>query len=560
MPTAVLEAEAEIIKFLEGTDKLSTEYWQLQKIVKFIQSGNYSTTLIGIVAMKDFELGSDSFSLGLKHSFGMMALINLLKTKEYSCICGSFEILIEVTKKLIGCVLFSQYCGLEVLLNLLDAKNESLVSNACLLLSQVLAYDRNQSEFIKGNGFQKLLNVLNIRYGTKIGEHSAKAIYICLGKLENRQYMVGLPITFYDKMLNSGYKPILPHIVGILSKMTSDRIFRREFEAYGLLKKCLEFLQDSDDSQLLLAASEVVSNCESNEKNLNLIKEKNFIDKILSQLFNLNLKESSTISLLGALKFASGNLDLSKKLTEDSRLIDYCIQCLDSESENIAVASVSLLVELARADDGKKFIKSKNLLDNFILMLKTTNVDLMEQIAYLFGVCAQDSSLLKDLYAKGGVGFMWSLLKSDHANLQAASAQSMGPFIANISSGNDLIRSFVGSVELVVNLLKSNNTRVLSSACLAISNISKDPENLEIVTDQGIVELFSNLVKFDEIELQKSLCLAISSCSLSARNRSRLIEFKLLDFIIKCLLSSDIDLKVCASKSVFEFSKDGQFN
>lgn len=56
-----------------------------------------------------------------------------------------------------------------------------------------------------------------------------------------------------------------------------------------------------------------------------------------------------------------------------------------------------------------------------------------------------------------------------------------------------MVRSFVGGLELVVNLLKSDNKEVLASVCAAITNIAKDQENLAVITDHGVVPLLSKL-------------------------------------------------------------------
>jgi hypothetical protein len=37
-----------------------------------------------------------------------------------------------------------------------------------------------------------------------------------------------------------------------------------------------------------------------------------------------------------------------------------------------------------------------------------------------------------------------------------------------------MVRSFVGGLELIVSLLKSDNSEVLASVCAAIANIAKD--------------------------------------------------------------------------------------
>lgn len=56
-----------------------------------------------------------------------------------------------------------------------------------------------------------------------------------------------------------------------------------------------------------------------------------------------------------------------------------------------------------------------------------------------------------------------------------------------------MVRSFVGGLELIVNLLKSENKEVLASVCAAITNIAKDEENLAVITDHGVVPLLSKL-------------------------------------------------------------------
>lgn len=56
-----------------------------------------------------------------------------------------------------------------------------------------------------------------------------------------------------------------------------------------------------------------------------------------------------------------------------------------------------------------------------------------------------------------------------------------------------MVRSLVGGLELIVNLLKSANNEVLASICAAISKIAKDKENLAVLTDHGVVPLLAKL-------------------------------------------------------------------
>ena len=56
-----------------------------------------------------------------------------------------------------------------------------------------------------------------------------------------------------------------------------------------------------------------------------------------------------------------------------------------------------------------------------------------------------------------------------------------------------MVRSFVGGLELIVGLLKSDNNEVLAAVCAAIANIANDEENLAVITDHGVVPMLARL-------------------------------------------------------------------
>lgn len=77
-----------------------------------------------------------------------------------------------------------------------------------------------------------------------------------------------------------------------------------------------------------------------------------------------------------------------------------------------------------------------------------------------------------------------------------------------------MVRSFVGGLELVVNLLKSDNKEVLASVCAAITNIAKDQENLAVITDHGVVPLLSKLANtVSNVSFSFKMYIVISRCS-----------------------------------------------
>jgi len=62
-----------------------------------------------------------------------------------------------------------------------------------------------------------------------------------------------------------------------------------------------------------------------------------------------------------------------------------------------------------------------------------------------------------------------------------------------MQDAGEMVRSFVGGLELIVSLLKSDNKEVLAAVCAAIANIANDEENLAVITDHGVVPMLAKL-------------------------------------------------------------------
>jgi hypothetical protein len=96
--------------------------------------------------------------------------------------------------------------------------------------------------------------------------------------------------------------------------------------------------------------------------------------------------------------------------------------------------------------------------------------------------------------------------------VQANAAWSLVPCIRNAIDSGEMVRCFVGGLELIVNLLKSNDSHVLACVCAAIAEIAKDIENLAVITDHGVVPMLVNLVHTQNVELREHLASAIAYC------------------------------------------------
>jgi len=94
-----------------------------------------------------------------------------------------------------------------------------------------------------------------------------------------------------------------------------------------------------------------------------------------------------------------------------------------------------------------------------------------------------------------GVRLVWSLLKHPSDVIKRNACLALVPCIRHAKDSPEMVRAFVGGLELTVSLLENKNTEVLSAVCAMIAEIATDPENLGILTDHGVVKKLAALVE-----------------------------------------------------------------
>nr|KAF6499054.1 armadillo repeat containing 4 [Molossus molossus] len=156
-----------------------------------------------------------------------------------------------------------------------------------------------------------------------------------------------------------------------------------------------------------------------------------------------------------------------------------------------------------------------------------------------------------------GVRLLRSLLKNPHPDVKASAAWALCPCIQQAKDAGEMVRSFVGGLELVVNLLKSDNKEVSASVCAAITNIAKGQENLAIITDHGIVPLFSKLANTNNDKLRRHLAEAISCCCMWGRNRVAFGENKAVAPLVRYLKLNDTNVHRATAQALYQLSEDG---
>lgn len=81
--------EEEEDQFAERTRQdqtdLPSEYWQIQRLVKYLKGGNPTATVIALSSIRDFNLSLEICQLAIRDVGGLEVLVNLLETDDIDC-------------------------------------------------------------------------------------------------------------------------------------------------------------------------------------------------------------------------------------------------------------------------------------------------------------------------------------------------------------------------------------------------------------------------------------------------------------------------------------------
>ncbi|XP_076795784.1 outer dynein arm-docking complex subunit 2 isoform X4 [Arvicanthis niloticus] len=511
----------------EANADLPSEYWQIQKLVKYLKpccflismfclllprwltlsnfltassversylihifiykGGNQTATVIALCSMRDFNLAQETCQLAIRDVGGLEVLINLLDTDEVKCKIGSLKILKEISHNPQIRRNIVDLGGLPIMVNILDSPHKSLKCLSAETIANVAKFKRARRAVRQHGGITKLVALLDCGqnsteptqpslYETRdveVARCGALALWSCSKSHSNKEAIRkagGIPLL--ARLLKTSHENMLIPVVGTLQECASEENYRAAIKAERIIENLVKNL-NSENEQLQEHCAMAIYQCAEDEETRDLVRLHGGLKPLASLLNNTDNKER-----LAAVTGAIWKCSISK--------------------ENV--------------------IKIIDRLD--------------------------------------GVRLLWSLLKNPHPDVKASAAWALCPCIENAKDAGEMVRSFVGGLELVVNLLKSDNKEVLASVCAAITNIAKDQENLAVITDHGVVPLLSKLANTNNDKLRRHLAEAISRCCMWGRNRVAFGEHKAVAPLVRYLKSNDTNVHRATAQALYQLSED----
>ncbi|KAK6166600.1 hypothetical protein SNE40_023253 [Patella caerulea] len=568
------EEEEAVERRAEANADLPSEYWQIQKLVKYLKGGNQTATIIALCSLRDFNLALETCQLAIRDVGGLEVLINLLDTEEVKCKIGALKILREISCNSQIRRAIADLGGLQTMVKILRDSNKELKCLAAETIANVAKFRRARRTVRQHGGIKRLVSLLDcaqIRNNkpdsalvttdkpdtekdVEVARCGALALWSCSKSKKNKEAMRKAgSIPLLAKLLKSTNEDMLIPVVGTLQECASEPSYRLAIRTEGMIEDLVQNLKSSNQ-ELQMHCASAIFKCAEEKETRDLVRKFGGLDPLVTLLSNVENKE-----LLAAATGAIWKCAISPENVqrfEELKAIDQLVTLLNNQPEEVLVNVVGALGELAKAPPNRMQIRKSGGIPYLVNLLTGTNQALLVNVTRAVGKCAEEPDNMIIIDKLDGVRLLWSLLKNQNTDVQASAAWAICPCIENAKDAGEMVRSFVGGLELIVSLLKSDDKEVLASVCAAIANIAKDEENLAVITDHGVVPMLAKLTNTTDDKLRRHLAEAIARCCNWGNNRTAFGREGAVAPLVKYLKSSDENVHRSTARALYQLSKN----
>ncbi|NXD25842.1 ARMC4 protein, partial [Spelaeornis formosus] len=565
------EEDEQPVRRQEGSTDLSAEYWGIQKLARYVKGGDPTATVIALCSMRDFNLSQETCQLAIKDTGCLEVLINLLDTEEIKCQTGSLKILKEISQNILIRHTIADLGGLEIMVKILDSPDTDLKCLAAETIANVARFKQARKIVRQHGGIKKLVSrlytIIRKQYDikvslgssyqakdTEIARCGALALWSCSKSGKNKKAIRkagGIPLL--ARWLKCSHADILIPIVGTLQECASEPSYRLAIRTEGMLEDLVKNLS-SEHEELQMHCASAIFKCAEDEEIRDLVRKHDGLQPLSVLLANSENKQ-----LLAAVTGAVWKCAISRENVlkfQDYKTVETLVSLLTHQPEEVLINVIGALGECCQEEENRGTIRRCGGIAPIVKLLTSTNQALLVNVNKAVGGCAMEPENMVVIDSLDGVRLLWSLLKNPNPDVQASAAWALCPCVENAKNSGEMVRSFVGGLELIVNLLKSKDKEVLTSVCAAIANIAKDEENLAVMTDHGVVPLLSKLANTNNNKLRRHLAEAIAHCCMWGTNRVAFGETKAVAPLARYLKAKDPLVHRATALALYQLSED----
>uniref|UniRef100_A0A8K9UXR2 Outer dynein arm docking complex subunit 2 n=1 Tax=Oncorhynchus mykiss TaxID=8022 RepID=A0A8K9UXR2_ONCMY len=470
------------------------------------QGGNQTATVIALCSMRDFHLAQQTCQLAIRDVGGLEVLINLLDTEEIKCKVSSLKILKEISR------------SSQIRRAYADSPDNDLKYLSADAIVNMAKFRRARRTVRQHGGIKRLVSMLlycvpdsvaltkEQEKGVEVARCRALVLWSCRKSTRNKESphentlipVVGTLPECASEVRGSGQQKIAIQTEGMIedfvknlclrSYCAEDKRTRDLVRQYEGLPSLVTLLSQADNKQLLAATTGAIWKCSISMEN---VAKERYAPLLFQEYKAQKPANRATI----------------RKYHTD------CAHCnINLSPFSSSSLSLSLFLSLLSLSDFVSLSLSFSSLSHFLSLSPSLCVSL--SLFSLPSLSLFSLTLLLFLFLNriidhlDGVRLLWSFLKNPNPDVQASGAWDICPCIENANDVGEMVRSFVGGLELIVNLLKSNNKEVLASMSDVLFSVLQTDDKLCRYLAEAVARCCmcgSNRVSFGEATAAQTL-------------------------------------------------------
>ncbi|XP_035743717.1 armadillo repeat-containing protein gudu-like isoform X2 [Vespa mandarinia] len=566
-------------RFLKNeVSDISSEFWIMQKLIKYMKAGNQTATTISLCLLKDYDLTNRAVQKTIEKIGGLEILVNLLETNDIKCQNGSLSVLLVIVTSSEMSRILIDYGIVTSLIQLLKHPVRDIQILAAEIMAIIARIRKARKQIRIRGGIPLLLDIMDIpdnvlqRSFDELNNIQKELLRVAVGgaralnsiakspkiKAELQKYGV---VQHMARFLKSVHTNLIIPIMGTVQQCADLSVCRFAFEQMGIIADIVYHLKN-EDMKLKENCALAIFKCAINKTTSNMVREAGGLDPLckLIQDENVRANKHLLIAVTGAIWKCAVCSENVKRFNQNN-LVAFLVPLLqENEEEDVLSNVVGALAECCKDPTNRDILRAHDGLPKLIKLLSFTYEPLLENIPLVLKECAENTQCMDIINDPGhkldGVRLIWSLLKHPNDVIKTNACLALVPCIKYAKDSPEMVRAFVGGLELTVSLLDSTNPKVLSAVCATIASIALDPENLGILTDHGVVSKLASLAKTENEDLRANLTLAIAYCCEWDDNSSEFGKLKIIAPLVGYMnTKNQVVLKgVCIA--MYHLSKD----
>ncbi|XP_047139285.1 outer dynein arm-docking complex subunit 2 isoform X3 [Hydra vulgaris] len=503
----------------ESNTDLPHEYWQIQKLVKYLKGGNQTATVISLCALRDLNLHQEACQLAMRDVGGLEILINLLETNELKCKVQLLdytdsltEFGIEIARAgalaLWSCsksdknkIAIKNAGGIMLLAKLLKSDNEGLLIPIVGTLQECASLASYRLAIREEGMVKDLVNNLR-KNNTELQQHCASAIYKCAEDKDTRDLVrvYGGLEPLIALLAHAETKELLVAVTGAIWKcaISSDNVV--VFQQLKAIEQLITLLNNQHE-EVLINVVGALGECAKIQANCSIIRKSGGIAPMVSLLTGTNQQLLVNVTkAIGQCASEQENMAIIDRL-DGVRLLWSLLKSPNPEVQSSAAWAICPCIENAK-DAGEMVRSFVGGLELIVSLLKSENSEVLSSVCAAIGKIAKDEENLAVRTDHGVVPMLAHLTNTTDDRLRHYLSEAISRCC---TWGNNRV-SFgqAGAVAPLVRYLKSTNSDVHLSTTKALFQLSRDPNNCIVMHSNGVVKSLLKMVGSSDEQIQEA--------------------------------------------------------